>query len=33
MFPEDNESQTRRGHVTLITNWFDELKRLVPTDP
>ncbi len=33
MFPGSNESQTGSGHVTLITNWFDELKRLVPTDP
>ena len=28
-----NQSQTRSGNVTLVTNWFEELKRLVPTDP
>ena len=33
MFPDASQSQADSGHVTLITNWFDELKRLVPTDP
>ncbi len=28
----DQSSQSSRGHVTLVTNWFDELKRLVPAD-
>ncbi len=28
-----NQSQTRSGNVTLVTNWFEELKRLVPTAP
>ncbi len=31
--PETGQSsQSETGYVTLITNWFDELKRLVPTD-
>ena len=34
MFPDTGQSsQSETGHVTLATNWFDELKRLVPTDP
>ena len=33
MFPDDGQGQISSGHVTLVTNWFDELKRLVPTDP
>ena len=34
MFPDTGQSsQSGSGHVTLVTNWFDELKRLVPTDP
>ncbi len=34
MFPETGAGeQLRSGHVTMVTNWFDELKRLVPTDP
>ena len=28
--PEQPEQQR---HVNLLTNWFEELKRLVPTDP
>ncbi len=32
MFPDAGQSQTGSGHVTLVTNWFEELKRLVPTD-
>jgi len=32
MFSDAGQS-TQTGMVTLITNWFDELKRLVPTDP
>ena len=33
-FPDSNESsQSDNGTVALITNFFDELKRLVPTDP
>ncbi len=31
--PGTNQSRTSCDHVTLVTNWFDELKRLVPTDP
>ncbi len=33
MFPRTGESQGGGGDVTLITNWFEELERLVPTDP
>jgi len=33
LFPDDGQGQTSSGHVTLIINWFDELERLVPTDP
>ncbi len=34
MFPDTGQSsQSDSGTVTLVTNWFDELKRLVPTDP
>ncbi len=32
MFPDPGQD-TQTGMVTLVTNWFDELKRLVPTDP
>ena len=28
---ETNEGGTR-NHVVLVQNWFEELKRLVPTD-
>ncbi len=33
MFPGTNRNQTGVGNVKLVTNWFDELNRLVPTDP
>ena len=33
MFPGRSQRQNDSDHVTLITNWFDELKRLVPADP
>ncbi len=33
MFPGGNQRVNDSGHVTLTTNWFDELKRLVPVDP
>ncbi len=34
MFPDTGQSsQSDSDHVTFVTNWFDELKRLVPTDP
>ena len=34
MFPDPGAGEQQdNGHVTLVTNWFDELKRLVPTDP
>ncbi len=32
MFPDAGQS-TQTGMVTLVINWFDELKQLVPTDP
>ncbi len=33
MFPDTGQNQIGSGTVTLILNWFDELKRLVATDP
>ncbi len=33
MFPGGSQRLRDSSHVTLVTNWFDELKRLVPTDP
>ncbi len=34
MFPDIGQgSQSSSVHVKLVTNWFDELKRLVPTEP
>ena len=33
MFPEASETvELVNDHVTLVFNWFEELKRLVPTD-
>ena len=26
------ESDLERNHIYVVLNWFDELKRLVPTD-
>ena len=34
MLPDTGQNtQGGGGNVTLVTNWFDELKRLVPTNP